>query len=40
MAIEIKKVEIKIGKKIIKLTLQEAGELKKVLNETFPEKEI
>ncbi len=35
--IEVSKVEIKIGKKIIPLSLEEAKELKDILNETFPD---
>ena len=35
--ISINKVEIKIGKKVLALKLEEAKELKKILNETFPD---
>ena len=37
--IEISKVEIKMGKHTFNLTLDQARSLKKILNDTFPEKE-
>lgn len=38
--IEISKVEIKIAGEVLKLTLQQARELKGILNDTFPEPSI
>lgn len=35
--ITISKIEIKIADKVIPLTLEQAKELKEILNETFPE---
>ncbi len=39
MKVKVKEIEIQIGKQTIKLTVEEAQELKEVLNNTFPEKE-
>jgi len=36
--IEIKKIEIKIGEETIKLSLEQAKELKDILNQTFEPK--
>jgi hypothetical protein len=38
--VEISKVNIKIGKKEIELSVEEAKELKEILNETFGEKGV
>ena len=38
--ISISKIQIKIGNKALDLTLEEARELKDILNTTFPEKEV
>lgn len=38
--IAISKIEIQIGKNKMELSIEEAQELKKILNETFPEKEF
>lgn len=35
--IAISKIEIRIGKNVLKLSLQEMKELKEILDETFPE---
>lgn len=37
MSVKISKLNVKIGKKEISLTLEEAKELQKILNETFGE---
>ena len=37
--VKISKIELEIGKNKIKLSLEEAHELKKILNDTFPSKE-
>ena len=36
--IKISKIEIKIGQKKLELTLEEARELKEILNKTFPDR--
>ena len=38
--IQITNIELKVGKNKFNLSLKEAHELKDILNETFPEKEI
>lgn len=37
-AVKISKIKLEIGDTIIELTLEEAKELRKILNDTFPEK--